>query len=145
VIVIWLGSAAFVILLLAITWVYPLILNRMTSPGIDQGVLLSAYLGLTLLSLAMLAVGLLISSLFKNSVAAFFGSLGALLVLWIIGAMGSGNGAGSEVLSYLSLVDHYYNNMYQGLINLSDIVYFVSLTILSLVIASQVIESRRWR
>jgi ABC-2 type transport system permease protein len=141
----WLGSAAFVILLLAITWVYPLILNRMTSPGIDQGVLLSAYLGLTLLSLAMLAVGLLISSLFKNSVAAFFGSLGALLVLWIIGAMGSGNGAGSEVLSYLSLVDHYYNNMYQGLINLSDIVYFVSLTILSLVIASQVIESRRWR
>jgi hypothetical protein len=49
------------------------------------------------------------------------------------------------VLSYLSLVDHYYNNMYQGLINLSDIVYFVSLTILSLVIASQVIESRRWR
>ena len=53
--------------LLAVTWVYPLILHRMTTPGIDQGVLLSAYLGLLLVVGAMLAIGVLISALLPHA------------------------------------------------------------------------------
>jgi ABC-2 type transport system permease protein len=58
----WLGAFLFMLVILAFTWVYPLILNRMTSPGIDQGVLISAYLGLVLLVGSMLAIGVLVSA-----------------------------------------------------------------------------------
>ncbi len=141
----WLGSLLFMGVMLAFTWIYPLILNRMTSPGIDQGVLVSAYLGLILLVATMLAIGVMVSALFKNPVAAFFAALALLLALWIVGSLGSGAGVGSQVASNLSLVDHYYNNLYRGIVTTPDVLYFVSLTILTLVLGSQVVESRRWR
>lgn len=141
----WLGALLFMLTIIALTWVYPLILNRMTNPGIDQGVLVSAYLGLVLLLGAMLAVGVLVSAMFKNPVAAFFAGLAVLLALWIVGGIGSGSGLGSQVASNLSLVDHYYNNLYRGIVTASDVLYFVSLTVLALVLGGQVVESRRWR
>src|SRR3990170_3103943 len=141
----WFGALLFMLVVIAFTWVYPLILNRMTSPGIDQGVLVSAYLGLVLLVATMLAIGVLVSALLTNPVAAFFVALALLLALWIVGSLGSGAGAGSLVASNLSLVDHYYNNFYRGIITTPDTLYFVSLTVLALVLGSQVVESRRWR
>jgi ABC-2 type transport system permease protein len=83
--------------------------------------------------------------MFKNPVAAFFVALALLLGMWIVGGLGSGTGLASQVVSNLSLVDHYYNNLYRGIINAPDVLYFVSLTVLSLVLGSQVVESRRWR
>lgn len=141
----WLGAMGFMLVLLLATWVYPLILHRLTTPGIDQGVLVSAYLGLVLMAGAMVAIGVLISSLFNSSVAAFFVTLLVLLFLWIVGVFGRGTGSGSELLSYLSFVDHYYSNFYQGLLDLSDAVYYVSLTALALLLGSQIVEARRWR
>jgi ABC-2 type transport system permease protein len=141
----WLGAMGFMLVLLLATWVYPLILHRLTTPGIDQGVLVSAYLGLVLMTGAMVAIGVLISSLFTSPVAAFFVTLLVLLFLWIVGIFGRGAGSGSQILSYLSFVDHYYNNFYQGLLDLSDAVYYASLTALALLLGSQVVEARRWR
>lgn len=141
----WLGALLFMLVVIAFTWVYPMILNRMTSPGIDQGTLVSAYLGLVLLVATMLAIGVLVSAMFKNPVAAFFVALALLLALWIVGSLGSDAGLGGQVASNLSLVDHYYDNLYRGIITTKDVLYFVSLTVLALVLGSQVVESRRWR
>lgn len=141
----WLGAMGFMVLLLAATWVYPLILHRITSPGIDQGVLVSAYLGLLAMTAAMVAIGVLISALFTSAVAAFFTTLAVLLGLWILGGFAGGGGTSSEVLRYLSFVDHYYTNLYRGVLDLADLVYYLSLTALALFIGSQVVEARRWR
>ncbi len=131
--------------ILAVTWVYPLILHRMTNPGIDQGTLLSAYLGLLLAVAAMLAIGVFISALFRSPVAAFFTALGVMLGLWIVGGLSSGAGAGGQLAGYLSFVDHYYNNFYRGVLDLGDAVYFVSLTALALFLGTRVVEAWRWR
>ncbi len=141
----WLGSFGFVVALLAVTWVYPLILHRMTDPGIDQGVLVSAYLGLVMLAGAMLAVGVFVSGLFENPLAAFFAALGLLLVLWIAGGLGSGSGPLAQLAGYLGLVDHYYDSLYRGIVSLKDIVYYLSLTSFALFLGTQVIQARRWR
>jgi ABC-2 type transport system permease protein len=45
----------------------------------------------------------------------------------------------------LGILNHYYDNLYQGVIHLTDLVFFASLTALALFLASQVVESRRWR
>jgi ABC-2 type transport system permease protein len=141
----WLGGMGFISLLLALTWIYPIILHRMTSPGIDQGVLLSAYLGVLLMVAAIVGIGVMVSALFRNSLAAGFVTLAVILVLWVIGGMASGTGGGNEVVRYLSFGDHLFDNLFQGVVDVGDVLYFVSLTVLSLFVASQVVESRRWR
>ncbi len=141
----WLGVFGFMVGVIAVTWIYPLILHRMTNPGIDQGVLITAYLGLVLLVGSMLAVGVFVSSLFDNPMAAFFTTLAILLGLWVISGLGSGAGTASEIIRYLGIVDHYYDYLYRGIINLPDVVYFLSLTSLALFLGTQAVESRRWR
>jgi len=141
----WLGSFAFMFLLLAITWVYPIIINQMTDPGIDQGVLVSAYLGLLAMVSSLIAIGVFISSLFTSSAAAFFTTLAVMLGLWIVGGFGSGAGTGSEIARSLSFVDQYYDNLFIGILDIADLLYYISLTALALFLGSRVIEARRWR
>lgn len=141
----WLGSFGFLAVVLLVTWIYPIILHSMADPGIDQGILVSAYLGLLLLTSSMLAIGVLISALFENPLAAFFTTMAALLALWIVGNFGSGSGLLSSVTGYLGLLDHYYDNLYRGVLHLTDIVYFVSLSSLALFLAAQAVQARRWR
>jgi ABC-2 type transport system permease protein len=141
----WLGAFGFMFVVLAVTWVYPLILHRMTSPGIDQGTLVAAYVGLLLMVGAMLAIGVFISALFRSPVAALFVTLGVMLGLWIVGGLASSGGTLGQLAGYLSFVDHYYNNFYLGVLDLGDAVYFLSMTALALFLGTQVVEARRWR
>jgi ABC-2 type transport system permease protein len=141
----WLGAFGFMFVVLAITWVYPLILHRMTSPGIDQGTLVAAYVGLLLMVGAMLAIGVFISALFRSPVAALFVTLGVMLGLWIVGGLASSGGTLGQLAGYLSFVDHYYNNFYLGVLDLGDAVYFLSMTALALFLGTQIVEARRWR
>ncbi len=78
----WLGGFFLLVTIIAITLIYPLLLNQLVDPGIDQGPLLSGYLGLILLAASMVAVGVFVSSLFSNQIAAFVTTLGALIFLW---------------------------------------------------------------
>ena len=59
----WLGSFLFLCSLFLVTLLYPIILNRMVSPGIDQGLLVSGYLGLILIAASLTAIGVAISSM----------------------------------------------------------------------------------
>jgi ABC-2 type transport system permease protein len=142
----WLAAFGFVTLLIAVTGLYALILSRITTPGLDLGALLAAYLGLLLLVGALLALGLFISTLFSNQIAAFFAIIGASLVLWIIdGPWQNATGPLAEFMRYLSLPAHIYDNFFSGVVDLNDIAYFLSVIILFLFLAARSVESRRWR
>jgi ABC-2 type transport system permease protein len=142
----WLGGFLFLLTILAVTWLYPIVMNQMVDPGIDQGPLITGYLGMVLICAALVAIGVAVSSLFANQIAVFFATLGIYLVLWLIGiptqAMGAGGG---ELLRYLDFTEHFYNTFYQGIIDLSDVIYFLSLTALALFLGSVSVETRRWR
>lgn len=140
----WLGCFLFALTLVAITFIYPIVLNMMVDPGIDQGVVFAGYLGLILMVGSLLAMGVAVSALFSNQVAAFFVSLALVLAVWIIRPAASAMGAGSEILSYLNFVDHYLT-FFRGTIDLSDVTYYLSLTTLGLVLGTVFVEIRRWR
>ena len=142
----WLGGFLFILTLIGGTRVYPIVLNWLVDPGIDQGPLLTGYLGVALISAALVAIGVAISSLFSNQIAAFFATLGFSLLLWLISLPSQALGAvGGDVLTYLDFSEHYYNTLFRGVIDLADIVYYLSVTGLALFLGSVAIESRRWR
>jgi ABC-2 type transport system permease protein len=142
----WLAAFGFVVLLLVATLIYVLILSRLVTPGLDLGNLFANYLGVFLLVGALLAIGVFISTLFSNQIAAFFAIIGASLVLWIIDApWQNATGTMATVMHYLALPTHIYDNFFSGVIDLNDITYFVSLMVLFLFLAARSVESRRWR
>ena len=142
----WFGSFLFVLTIIAITIIFPFALNTMVTPGIDQQLMLSSYLGIILVAAAFLAIGVSISAMFSNQFAAFFLTMGLLVILWfLIGIPAQIFTTGGEIFGYLNMSDRFYNSLSQGIINLSDIVYFLSVTAFGLFVGSVAIETRRWR
>jgi ABC-2 type transport system permease protein len=141
----WLGGFLFILTIIAVTLIYPIILNSLESPGIDQSQMMTAYLGLILVSGAFLALGVGASSLFSNQIAAFFITLGLFIFLWwLIGFPAQYVGAGGDIFGYLDMKAHFFNSMNQGVINLSDVVYYLSLIALGLFTGTAAVEVRRW-
>jgi ABC-2 type transport system permease protein len=141
----WLGSFLFVLLIIAITFVYPIALNFLVTPGIDQGLMMANFTAITLVAAAFLAIGTAISSFFNNQFAAFFATLATLFILWIVigwpSAVMQGSGG---IFDYLSMSKH-FGSMQSGVIALADIVYYLSLTALGLFLGTVAVEVRRWK
>ena len=143
----WLGAMLFTLSILAVTLVYPLILNQIVSPAIDQGLMIAQYVGIILLLSSFIAIGIFISSLFQNQIVAFFFSIAILLMLWMIGfpsELTSASNLGTQILKYLDMNGH-FSSFAIGIVHLKDVIYFLSITIFSLFLGTSSVESRRWR
>lgn len=141
----WLGAFLFMLTLLVVTWIFPLVLNFLVKPGIDQGILFAGYIGLVLMVASLVAIGVFISSLINSQVVVFLVSLAIVLVFWLVRpASTTTGGLGTQIMTYMNFIDHYLN-FYQGTIDLSDIVYYLSLTSLALFLGTVSVEMRRWR
>jgi len=144
----WLGGFFLLVTVIALTLVYPLMLNQFVDPGIDQGPLLSGYLGILLVGASLIAIGVFISSLFSNQIAAFITTMGVFIFLWwIIGPISQVLGptsSSSELLSFLDYSAHYFNTLVRGVIDLKDVVFYVSVTALFLFLSTMSVEIRRW-
>lgn len=144
----WLGGFLFILTILAVTLIYPLLLHFvLVSPGIDQQLVISSYLGVILVTASFLALGVGISAVFTNQVAAFFVTLSVFVFLWWLVGFPAQllQGAGGEVFQYLNMQSHFYDAFNQGRVYLTDIIYFVSLIALGLFMGTYAVESRRWR
>ncbi len=140
-------EALFILLAIwVVTIVAGILLYRFTVPGIDWGVTLSTYLGLFLICAAFLAIGVGVSSLFSNQIAAFLVTMLVFVFLWwILGFVASfTQGTASDIFTYLSMGGHFDTNLIAGTIDLSDVVYYLSLTALGLFGGTVAVESRRW-
>lgn len=142
----WLGGFLFILSIIAITLVFPIILNNFVLPGIDLRVMLSAYLGVILISAAFLGIGVGISAVFSNQIAAFFVTLITFVLLWwLVGFPASVVPVGGDIFTYLDMKSHFYDTLNVGVIQLGDLVYFLSITALGLFVGTTAIEIRRWR
>ena len=137
-------TASFLILVATIapTLYYVLLLYWFGDP--DTGPLLSAYLGLFLHGAAALAVGLLASSLSANQIVAAAVGMAVLLTLSFIGRVADVlSGAGADVLNGLSM-DAHFLDFTRGIIDTSNIVYYISLAAVFLFLTIRSLETRRW-
>jgi ABC-2 type transport system permease protein len=135
----YLSSLLLLGIMIILSAVYILVLIKFGNP--DLGPVLSGYLGLFLMGGSFLAVGIFASSLTDNQMVAAVISFGILLVFWIMGATSS---AGDSVFGYLSIINH-FENFEKGVIDLKDVVYYLSFTFLGLYLAYIMLDSERWK
>ena len=111
----------------------------------EPGPIVTGYLGILLMAGCFVSVGVFASSLTDNQIVAAVLTFGFSLFLWIIGwsAQAAGSTTG-QVLQYLSIVDH-LERFLKGLVNTSDLVYYLSFILFNLFLCHRVLDSNRWR
>jgi ABC-2 type transport system permease protein len=138
----FLGATIFFLVMLVFTLYYPFLLMTYGNP--DRGPIMSGYLGLLLQGMAFLAVGLFASSLTQNQIIAAVLTFTVLLVLWLAEAASNILGAPMrDILRYLSITSH-FQDFPRGVIDTAHIVYFLSIVVASLFLATLSLQTRRW-
>lgn len=132
------GALGFVGVLLVTSLHYPLALLQWGTP--EPGVLLGGYLGLLLMSGALLAMGMLFSSLTSNQIVAMVLAFTASLSLFVLDW---GAESPDDWNHKLALAPH-LSDMLQGALKVSDIAYFVLFGVFCLFATHQRLESYRW-
>jgi ABC-2 type transport system permease protein len=138
------AAGAFYLILLLSTWIPMGVLYLYGSPA--SGPILTAYLGLLLYGLAILAIGLFISTLTENQIIAAILSFGAIMVLWLVDvvAQNSESATSKGVLTYLSILSH-LDDFMKGVLASSNVIFYVSLMLMALFLTYRSIDSLRWR
>ncbi|NKB82398.1 MAG: ABC transporter permease subunit [Nitrospirales bacterium] len=129
--------------LVTLTGLTPLVLSLYSS--FEWSPVLTGYLALMLQGGLFLAIGVLASTMTENQIVAAFISFGIILVLWLLGGLGHllGDSLFGHTLTYLSFTDH-YDRLVRSLLDVKDLVYYVSASVLMLFIAHRIVDSHRW-
>ena len=139
----FIASATFTLIMVALAWIFPIILMIFGDP--EVGVMFAGYVGLALLAITFVAVGLFTSSLTQNQIIAAISSFGLLILLFVISwPAEAGGGVIWSLLKYLSLPEH-FSTLVRGVIDTSDLVFFLSMILVALFLTQRSVESARWR
>lgn len=127
---------------MGITLIYFLVLCAFRIP--DAAVFFGNFLGLGLLGAALCAIGIFISSLTESQVIAAVGSLAIGLLLLFSNSFTPvvSNQLVSKLILNCSFYEHYLD-FTRGLLNLADLIFFVSITGLFLFLTVRHLERRR--
>jgi len=134
------GVVGFLLVLVLLIAAIPASLLMATA--LDLGKLLAGLLALILLLGSFAAVGLYMSALAPQPTVAGVSSFGTLLLLWIIDWAGQSEAQASNLFAYLSMLRH-FQPLVTGLINSTDIIYFLLVTVTFLGLSVRHLEGRR--
>ncbi len=115
--------------------------------NVDIAGVVGSYVGLMFLVSAYLAMGILASSLSANQVVAFV--IGALFIFMFYSLFDwlrafTTFSSLDALLEYIGMQSHYIS-LSRGIIDSRDVIYFLSLTVLSMELALWSTERRKWQ
>jgi ABC-2 type transport system permease protein len=139
----FLGDWLFVLVALAGT--VPTALGVLAVSDADPGIMVAQYVGAALLAAQLVALGLWASSMTRNQITAFIVAAVLSFVLYLIGLPVVQIGLPpvlSGAVARLSVVSH-FQNVARGVVDLRDVLYFVSTAALFLVLAVGRVSAER--
>ena len=144
----FLGAWGLVLVLIVATALYPLMMFKFPwhLGALDSGPVVSGYVGLVCYSAAAVAIGLMISAITDSQVIAFFITFVLLFMLHAIGLAADNsqvNATLRDVVSFISF-DTRLAPFARGQIITKDVLYFLSITVGSLMMAFHALERRKW-
>ena len=130
----YLGALFLIIIALFSTVLYVTTISELGSPkgNFDLGSTIGSYIGLLFLSMAYTAIGIFASTLSKNQIVAFIIAVFICFVFYF-GFEGLSSVSSSLDVSFFGMKAH-FNSVARGVIDTRDLVYFLSLTLLFLVL-----------
>lgn len=135
------AAAVVMLISVAITFIYPLILALWGTLYLPETCV--GYLGFILQGAAFIAFDLLLSSFTRSQVTCTVICMGANLLLWLADLLTGTAGFLGTVLSFFNL----YNRLTpftQGILNYASVLFYVTFTAVSLFITVRVLDARRW-
>lgn len=140
----FLGALGLYAVMIGLTLFYPILL-MLLGGNPDWGPIWSGYIGLLLLGMSFLAVGLFASSLTSNQMVSAVIAFVILLILFVISQVAGSVSTGvGDFLSKFSLTDH-FDSFPRGIIDLKDVIFYLTFTAVVLFFTIQVVEGRRYR
>jgi len=141
----YLAGVTLLVIALIPTFVYYLSMHYLGKPVgiIDDGATFTSYLGLILLGSTFVAIGIFASSITSSQIVAF---IVAMFLSWILydgfHLIGSFNlmGKFDYIVQYMGMSMH-YDAIKRGVIDTSDLIYFLSMISLFIFAALTVIKS----
>lgn len=138
----YLAAMGLLTAVLAATLVYPLTLAGLGD--LDLGPVAGGYLGLLLLGSAYVAIGVMVSSWTEDQIVSILIAFFLCFALYIMGELARhAPPALAEVLQQLSTRLH-FDNIARGVVDLRDLVYYLSVTVFGLVVSTVTLSARRW-
>ena len=139
----FLAALAIFAIALAVTLVYVVIIAAHGQPNIRE--LLANYLAMFCVASAFISIGVFISSLTENQLVSAVLTLAVFLVLYLVDTSGFGadNAILNNIIYSISLFVR-YTTISNGVLTLSDIVFYISVAAVFLFATTRVIEKKRW-
>lgn len=138
----FLAALFFFVAMLVPTLYYLFLLTRYGNPDIPAT--FSGYLGIVLLAAMLISFGMITSAMSANQIVAAVLGIAFSLTFWLAsGLANTFRGPLGKFFEYLSVQAHFFDFVY-GLITSTNVIYFLSVTAISLFLATRVLEVRRW-
>lgn len=130
---------------MCVTVVYFIILSAMSTP--QWSIFFGNLLGLILLSGAMISIGLFISSTTESQMVAAIGSLAAMFLIFMIDSLANMMpetlSVVGDVISQLSFMTR-YNDFTSGILDISNVLFFLSVIVIFNFLSVRILERKRW-
>jgi ABC-2 type transport system permease protein len=138
----WLGAMIMFLVIIGVSCLNIVMLFAYGKP--DWKPILAGLLGLILQGGAILAIGAFISTTTRNQIIAGSVTFAVVLLLWVLSWLNFEQATWAKVLAYCSVLSH-GESFTRGVIDLKDVVYFVSVIFFGLFLTERSLESLRWR
>lgn len=136
----FLAGTISVAIMISPTLVYLITLLIVGSP--DIGMVIGGYLGAILLAAAYVSIGIFASSLSKNQIIAFIVALSINFLFWIIDKITIFLPSSLNGLAGFG-TDYHFQNIAKGIIDSRDIIFFLTIIVISTLLTAKILEERR--
>ena len=111
----------------------------------DLVLFLGNIIGIELFSISLISIGIFISSLTESQVVAAVGSFAVSFVLLMIDSISAmfNNSIVTAICNWISFSDR-YSHFTEGIFNIADFVFFISITAVFLFLTARIIDRKRW-
>lgn len=112
---------------------------------ISLSLIIGCLLGTTLLGAALISIGIFISSKTESQIISAFGSFAMFLIFIFIDALSQYMPLDwlKNFVNNLAIMPK-YSNLISGILNISDILYFISVIVIFIFLTIQTLEKKRW-
>ena len=143
-----LAASTFLALVWGSSFLFGALVHVLGAPP-DWGLLFTAWLGASLVSLLFCALGLVSSALFSTPLLAAFMAILVNIALFTLPLVarswrGRAGQLGNSALERIDVLAHFQGSFQAGALDSAHAAFFVAWTAAALFLAVRVIESRRW-